>query len=48
MNPGTVDVAVLDPVDTADWRQDTVRTHAADVREMFVQTLAHWPTGDRR
>ena len=48
MNPGTVDVAVLDPLDTADWRQDTVRTHAADVREMFVQTLAHWPTGDRR
>lgn len=46
LRPGTVEVAVLEPVDTADWRRETVAQHAEDVRDRFVETLAHWP-GDR-
>lgn len=40
---GTVEVSVLDPIDTADWRPETVAAHADDVRKRFVDTLAHWP-----
>jgi putative phosphoserine phosphatase/1-acylglycerol-3-phosphate O-acyltransferase len=43
LNPGTIEVAVLPPVDSAGWRPETVRAHAAEVRDMFVTTLADWP-----
>ena len=43
VRPGTVDVVVLPPVDTSDWTVETIGEHAADVREMFVRTLADWP-----
>jgi putative phosphoserine phosphatase/1-acylglycerol-3-phosphate O-acyltransferase len=45
IDPGTVDVAVLPPVDTSDWTTATVEEHRDEVREMFVRTLADWPTG---
>ena len=43
INPGTVDIAVLDPVPTDDWTSRTVGRHAADVRQRFVETLEKWP-----
>ena len=44
IDPGTVDVAVLPPVDTSGWTTETVEQHRDEVREMFVRTLADWPT----
>lgn len=43
VHPGTVDVAVLAPVDTSGWRAETVDVHRDEVRQMFLDTLAHWP-----
>ena len=40
---GTVEVVVLPPVDTSSWRPENVAEHAEQVRNMFVETLAHWP-----
>lgn len=40
---GRVEVAVLPPVDTRDWRRETVKEHAEEVRQMFVETLERWP-----
>ena len=46
---GTIEVCVLPPVDTSDWRRETVSDHVADVRKLFLDTLEHWPTEpDRR
>ncbi|UUZ60065.1 1-acylglycerol-3-phosphate O-acyltransferase [Nocardioides sp. B-3] len=35
---GTVDVCVLDPIDTSDWTVDNLNTIVADVRQLFVDT----------
>jgi putative phosphoserine phosphatase/1-acylglycerol-3-phosphate O-acyltransferase len=40
---GTVEVVVHPPVDTSGWRADTINQHVAQVRGIFVETLAHWP-----
>jgi putative phosphoserine phosphatase/1-acylglycerol-3-phosphate O-acyltransferase len=42
LRPGRVDVRVLPPVPTRDWRAGPVGDHAAEVRELFVRTLAEW------
>jgi putative phosphoserine phosphatase/1-acylglycerol-3-phosphate O-acyltransferase len=47
MNPGTVEVAVLPPVDTRRWTPRTIGDHVHEVRGMFLETLADWPTGPR-
>lgn len=47
VRPGTVEVAVLPPVDTSAWTPQTVGDHVTEVRDMFVRTLAHWPTETR-
>ncbi len=47
LRPGTVEVVVLPPVDTATWTVDTITDHVDDVRGMFLDTLADWPTGPR-
>lgn len=44
VNPGTVDVVVLAPVDTSDWSPETVERHRDEVRQMYVDTLADWPS----
>lgn len=44
IRPGTVEVAVLEPVDTSDWEAKKIAEHAAAVREMFLSTLADWPS----
>lgn len=43
LRPGTVEVAVLEPIDTSGWRPETVAQHTEDVRDRFVETLVHWP-----
>jgi putative phosphoserine phosphatase / 1-acylglycerol-3-phosphate O-acyltransferase len=42
LRPGRVEVRVLAPVDTSSWTARTVAGHAAEVRELFVRTLAEW------
>jgi putative phosphoserine phosphatase/1-acylglycerol-3-phosphate O-acyltransferase len=43
LKPGTVEVAVLPPVDTSEFRVETLDEHVKQVRDQFVETLAHWP-----
>ena len=43
INPGTVDVVVLPPVDTSEWTSETVEEHRDAVRQLYVDTLADWP-----
>ena len=43
INPGTVEVRVLPPVDTSEWTPERVGEHAEQVRELFVQALTDWP-----
>jgi putative phosphoserine phosphatase/1-acylglycerol-3-phosphate O-acyltransferase len=45
---GTVEVAVLDPIDTSDWDVDALDEHVQEVRDLFVETLANWPTDETR
>jgi putative phosphoserine phosphatase/1-acylglycerol-3-phosphate O-acyltransferase len=43
INPGTVDVAVFPPIQVDDWTLDTLPDHIAEVRELYLDTLANWP-----
>jgi putative phosphoserine phosphatase/1-acylglycerol-3-phosphate O-acyltransferase len=43
VNPGTVDVAVLEPVDTSGWTAEDVDQRVAEVRQRVRDTLADWP-----
>jgi putative phosphoserine phosphatase/1-acylglycerol-3-phosphate O-acyltransferase len=43
IRPGTVDVAVLDPIPTDDWTASSIGPAATEIRERFVQTLEDWP-----
>lgn len=43
IKPGTVEVQVLPPIDTSDWRPETVDEHAEEVRQQFISTLTDWP-----
>ena len=38
-HPATVEVDVLPPVDTSDWRAETIDQHVAQVRAMFQQVM---------
>jgi putative phosphoserine phosphatase/1-acylglycerol-3-phosphate O-acyltransferase len=46
VNPGTVQMVVLPPVDTSGWSAETVEAHRDEVRQMYLDTLAHWPEPD--
>jgi putative phosphoserine phosphatase / 1-acylglycerol-3-phosphate O-acyltransferase len=46
MNPGTVDVAVFPPISVSDWTLDTLPDRIAEVRQLFVDTLADWPVDE--
>ncbi|HEX6887040.1 MAG TPA: lysophospholipid acyltransferase family protein [Candidatus Nanopelagicales bacterium] len=48
ITPGTVQVCVLPPVDTSSWTSETVEQHRDEVRQMFLDTLAHWPEPSER
>jgi len=43
VNPGTVEVAVLDPVPTGDWGADDLDQRIAEIRQRFADTLEDWP-----
>lgn len=42
--PGTVQVAVLEPVGPDGWDPSSVHEHANALRDAFVATLGDWPT----
>lgn len=46
MNPGTVDVAVFPPISVADWTVEALADRIAEVRQLYVDTLADWPEGE--
>jgi len=48
LHGGTVEVAVLPPVDASSWTVKGLDGHIADVREMFLATLADFPDGFTR
>ncbi|MGQ4600243.1 HAD-IB family hydrolase [Nocardia sp. R6R-6] len=41
--PGTVDVAILEPIDVSGWNPDDMDDDVARVRQLFVDTLLNWP-----
>ena len=43
ISSGTLDVAVLPPVPTKDWSRDDIDQEVERVRDMYLETLAHWP-----
>jgi putative phosphoserine phosphatase/1-acylglycerol-3-phosphate O-acyltransferase len=43
LHPGTVDVAVLPPVSTADWTIGDLRERIEEIRSEYVALLADWP-----
>jgi putative phosphoserine phosphatase / 1-acylglycerol-3-phosphate O-acyltransferase len=45
LHPGTVDIAVLPPVSTADWTVQDLRERIEQVRSRYVDLLADWPRG---
>jgi putative phosphoserine phosphatase/1-acylglycerol-3-phosphate O-acyltransferase len=46
INPGTVDVAVFPPISVQDWTLDTLPEHIAEVRQLYLDTLANWPVDE--
>ena len=44
VHPGTLQVAVLDPIPTEGWRVEDLDDHIADVRQRFEVALEQWPT----
>lgn len=44
VNPGEVDVAVLEPIPVDDWTLRNLSERIAEVRQLFIDTLADWPT----
>ena len=48
LHSGTVEVAVLPPVETSSWTVKTIDRHVDEVREMFLETLAEFPETDAR
>jgi putative phosphoserine phosphatase/1-acylglycerol-3-phosphate O-acyltransferase len=46
LNPGTVDIAVFPPIPVDDWTLDTLTERIAEVRQLYLDTLAHWPVDE--
>lgn len=43
IRPGTIDVAVLEPISTEGWKVSELDERVADVRRRYLGTLASWP-----
>ncbi|WP_156748628.1 HAD-IB family hydrolase/lysophospholipid acyltransferase family protein [Mycobacterium sp. E3198] len=43
VNPGTVDVAVFPPISVRDWTIENLPERIAEVRQLYLDTLANWP-----
>jgi len=41
--PGTVDVAVLPPIDVRNWQANELKDRIESVRQLYLDTLANWP-----
>ncbi|MGQ0529983.1 MAG: HAD-IB family hydrolase [Panacagrimonas sp.] len=48
MRAGTLQVAVLSPVDVSDWKVEEMDARIAEVRQRYVETLENWPEGGKR
>ncbi|MDM4141913.1 HAD-IB family hydrolase/lysophospholipid acyltransferase family protein [Mycobacterium sp. FLAC0960] len=46
INPGTVDVAVFPPISVQDWTLHTLSDRIAEVRQLYLDTLANWPVDE--
>ncbi|MGH3635435.1 HAD-IB family hydrolase [Mycobacterium sp.] len=46
MNSGTVDVAVFPPISVSDWTLDELGDRIAEVRQLYLDTLADWPVDE--
>lgn len=46
INPGTVDVAVFPPISVQDWTVETLSERIAEVRQLYLDTLANWPVDE--
>jgi len=46
INAGTVDVAVFPPISVRDWTVETLPERIAEVRQLYLDTLADWPVGE--
>ena len=46
LSPGTVDIAVLPPVDVSDWTHDELPKLIEQVRTAYLATLADWPAAE--
>jgi putative phosphoserine phosphatase/1-acylglycerol-3-phosphate O-acyltransferase len=46
LNPGTVDVAVFPPIPVDDWTLDKLPERIAEVRQLYLDTLADWPVDE--
>lgn len=44
VRPGTVEVRVLEPIDTSGWTVDGLNDVVSGVRQQFVDTLERWPS----
>jgi putative phosphoserine phosphatase/1-acylglycerol-3-phosphate O-acyltransferase len=44
LSPGTVDIAVLPPIDVGDWTQEELPKRIEQVRTRYTETLADWPS----
>ncbi len=45
LHPGTVDVVVYPPLPLDDWTLDNLTEKIAEVRQLYLDTLANWPVG---
>ncbi|NLE80499.1 MAG: HAD-IB family hydrolase, partial [Rhodococcus sp.] len=43
LRSGTIDVAVLAPVDVSEWSVTDLDTHIAAVEDLYRKTLTDWP-----
>lgn len=43
LHPGTVDVVVYPPLSLQDWTLDNLDEKIAEVRQLYIDTLADWP-----
>lgn len=48
MRSGTLQVAVLPPVDVSGWKVEEMDARIAEVRQRYVDTLENWPQGGKK
>ncbi|MHC1563304.1 HAD-IB family hydrolase [Actinomycetospora sp. C-140] len=45
IHPGVVQVAALPPISVADWTREDLDERIEGVRQLYIDTLTHWPGG---